>query len=166
MLILSMRGNSSAICRAFVLLTNRARPGTLKARVALSNTRAFKTGTCSYGKLCSMTTNCVYSLPLNYIGDLPTTPEENWNFSSSTCVTISPTSSPAMGFNPTTTIATTSDIQLYGFFSAGDVMIIFLLFCIVCIQLFSLLASALMGINIKKKWLAYGGGDVEVKEEI
>lgn len=111
-----------------------------------------------------MQETCLYGVPLTFDGSAPSSTSEYWNFSSSTCTTSMGTSTTALGFNPTTTIATTSDIVVYGYFSSGEVLVAFFLFCIILLQLFSMLATGLSKINLKKKWLAYGGGDVEIKE--
>jgi len=70
-----------------------------------------------------------------------------------------------LGFNPTTTIASSTDVQLYGFFTAGDVVISILLILVIGLMLLRNMALALSPIKTKKKVLQYGGGDVEMRED-
>lgn len=71
-----------------------------------------------------------------------------------------------VGYNPSTNIATTTDVKIYGSISAGEVLIAFLLFSMIVIKLTTLIARGLDKIKSKKEYLAYGGGDVEIKNDI
>ena len=86
-------------------------------------------------------------------GDASTSPQ----IASSTCA-IS-TSTPPL-------IATSTDIVILPTMTAGEVLIAFFLFVIVLLHLFSLVIGGLERIKTKKKYLAYGGGDVEIREDI
>jgi len=70
------------------------------------------------------------------------------------------------GYNPNTEISSSSDIQILGVFSAGEILIAFLLLCLILLSLIKGLASALSNIKTKKKYLSYGGGDVEVRDDL
>ncbi len=113
-----------------------------------------------------MTENCIYGLPVMFDGNPPTLPTDIWNFSSSSCMTAISTSSPSLGFNPTTTISTSSDVVVYGYFSAGEVLICFFLLCIIILELCSMIARGLNRIKTKKTYLGYQGGDVEVRDDL
>lgn len=69
-------------------------------------------------------------------------------------------------YNPSTEIGTTSDIHIYGSFSAGEIMISFLLMCIIVLSLIKGIAGALSIIQTKKRYLGYSGGDVERREDL
>lgn len=69
-------------------------------------------------------------------------------------------------YNPTTNISTSSDIQIYGSFSAGEILIAFLLICMIVLTLIKFIASALSNIKTKKTYLSYGGGDVEIRDDL
>ena len=62
--------------------------------------------------------------------------------------------------------ATTSDIVVLGSFSAGEIVISFLLLSLILLKLASSLASALSNIKTKKTFLQYGGGDVEIRNDL
>jgi len=69
-------------------------------------------------------------------------------------------------YNPSTVISSSTDIQLYGSFSAGEIIISFLLLCLILLTLIKLLVSALSNITTKKTYLQYGGGDVEIRKDL
>lgn len=113
-----------------------------------------------------MIQNCLYGVPLTFDGSAPVLSTDVWNYSSSTCITEISTSSPNLGFNPTSTISTSTDVAIYGYFSAGEVLICFLLFCIILIELCKSIAQGLSRIKTKKTNLGYSGGDVEIREDM
>lgn len=69
-------------------------------------------------------------------------------------------------YAPTTTIASSTDIQLYASFTAGEVLTILLMFILIVIELMKMIARALSAIKTKKQYLAYGGGDVELRNDL
>lgn len=69
-------------------------------------------------------------------------------------------------FNPARQISTSSDIQVYGYFSAGEILIAFLLTIMIFLKLAKLLTSALSNIITGKKYLGYSGGDVEIRKDL
>lgn len=71
-----------------------------------------------------------------------------------------------LGYNPSTNISSSSDIQVYGSFSAGEILIAFLLLCMIVLYMMRLLALALSTIKTKKRYLQYGGGDVEIRDDL
>jgi len=76
------------------------------------------------------------------------------------------TSTLAQGYNPPTSIATSTDVVVYGSLSAGEILIAFMLFAMITIYLTELLARALGFVKTKKKFLAYNGGDVEIRDDL
>jgi hypothetical protein len=95
----------------------------------------------------------------------------DFEFSAIECVTTSDlinstTTAPTLGFfNPTTTISTSTDVQLYAFFTAGDLVISVLLLLVIALLVFRGMALSLSPIKVKRKFLQYGGGDVEIRED-
>lgn len=69
-------------------------------------------------------------------------------------------------YNPPIGINGTTSINVYGSFSAGEVLISFLLLCLILLALARSLAQALSNIKTKKKYLQYGGGDVEIRDDL
>lgn len=63
-------------------------------------------------------------------------------------------------------VATTSDIAIVPSFSAGEVLISFLLFIMIVLQLFTMMIGALSKIRTKRTYLGYGGGDVEIRDDV
>ena len=120
--------------------------------------------------MATITTNCIYSDPVNKDGDFPALPTHHFFFENSECeqtITGVATSTPEIftGYNPTTTISTSSDITIYGSFSAGEIMISLLLLLIILLKLLEFMAKALSNFKTKKTFLQYGGGDVEIRED-
>lgn len=72
----------------------------------------------------------------------------------------------ALGYNPDIEITGTSSIKVYGSYSAGEILISFLLVCLILLSLLKMLATALSNIQTKKTYLQYGGGDVEVRKDL
>jgi hypothetical protein len=77
--------------------------------------------------------------------------------SGSTTVNIS-------AYNPSTTIATSTDIKVYGAISAGEVLISLLLFCLIIFIVTTTFISALDRIKTKKKYIAYKHNEVEITD--
>jgi hypothetical protein len=65
-----------------------------------------------------------------------------------------------------TSIATSTDIVILPQFSAGEVLISFLLFVLVLLELLKMTLSALDRVKTKKKYLGYSGGDVEIRDDL
>jgi len=103
--------------------------------------------------------NCIFSNPI----DLGT---GDFEYSEMNCTgsTTAPTSTIAVGYNPTTTISSSTAIQVYGSFSAGEIMITVLLFALFLIELIKMLARALDRVKTKKTFLGYTNAEVEVKD--
>lgn len=76
------------------------------------------------------------------------------------------TSELGMSYEPKTNIATSTDIQVYGSMSAGEILISFFLFALIVLKMIEFLTGALDRIQTKKKYLAYHGGDVEIREDL
>lgn len=67
-------------------------------------------------------------------------------------------------YNPTSTIATTTDIKIYGAMSAGEVLIATLLFCMIIFMVTATFIKALDRIKTKKKYIAYKHNEVEITD--
>lgn len=104
--------------------------------------------------------SCTFANPRLFDGTNPTNPGQQWQFINETCVY-----SDSM-YAPTTSISSSTDIQIYGSFTAGEVLMTFLMFVLIVIELVKMLAHALNKIKTKKTYLQYGGGDVEVREDL
>jgi len=72
--------------------------------------------------------------------------------------------SSSVGFNPTTTIASSSDVQIYNYMSSGELLISLFLFLTILLHMIALLANSFVNTTVKRKYLAYGGGDVEITD--
>lgn len=120
--------------------------------------------------MSTFTESCTYSNPVRYDNTVPTLPTHVFYFKDKTCTqTNTATSSGSVtftGYNPTTTIATSTDIKIYGAMSAGEVIIALFLFVVIFLKMVELLARALSAIKTKKRFLGYGGGDVEIREDL
>lgn len=119
----------------------------------------------------TITTNCTYSDPVRYDNTAPTLPTHSFSFKNSVCEiseTATSTGSSIIlnAYNPTTTIASSSDIKIYGSMSAGEIVISLLLFILIWIKLLEMLARGLSNIKTKKTFLSYSGGDVEIRDDI
>jgi len=103
---------------------------------------------------------CNYSDPVDALGVPTVTGDQNFNWASSTCIFNNEI------YSPSTSIATSTDISIYGSFTAGEVLISLMLFVMIVIELCKMIASGLSAVKTKKKFLGYSGGDVEVREDI
>lgn len=66
----------------------------------------------------------------------------------------------------TSTIATTTDIYTLPTFTAGEIFTDFLLFVIIVLMLTTLVFKALDRVKIRRTYLNYSGGDVEIRDDI
>lgn len=69
------------------------------------------------------------------------------------------------GYNPNTEITGTSSIQVYGVYTAGEIIIAFLLTLLIFLKLSEMLVLALSKVQTKKTFLGYSGGDVEIRKD-
>lgn len=69
-------------------------------------------------------------------------------------------------YSPPTEINSAGDIELYGSFNAGEIVISFLLLCLIVLSLAKMLVTALSNIKTNKKYLSYSGGDVEIRNDL
>lgn len=104
--------------------------------------------------------NCNFDTPVTFDGAKPTTKQDMWHFKNENC------SYNSSIYAPTTTIASSTAIQLYGSFTAGEIVMSFLMFMLIVIELGKIIANGLNKINTHKKFLHYGGGDVELTDDI
>jgi len=71
----------------------------------------------------------------------------------------------AIGYNPSTTISSSSNIRVYGSMSAGEVLIAVMLLMFLILKISELVIKGLSKIVTKKRYLQYGGGDVEIRDD-
>ena len=69
-------------------------------------------------------------------------------------------------YNPPIGINSTSSISVYGSFTAGEILIGFLILCLILISILRSIAGALGKIKTKRTYLQYGGGDVEIRDDL
>ena len=121
-----------------------------------------------------ITTNCIYSNPVRYDGSLPTLPTHAFYFENSVC-TVSQTATSSGGgggdiilnaYNPTTTISSSSDIQIYGAMSAGEIMISFFLLIQIILIMTYFLIKSLSKIETQKEYIEYTNGDVPISKNL
>lgn len=79
---------------------------------------------------------------------------------------VSQATSTVWGYNPKTNIASSTDIQIYGSFSSGEVLITLFIFILIVIELVKMLFRALDRVYTKKRYIGYSNSDVEIKEEL
>jgi len=97
---------------------------------------------------------------------------KNGNYSSSIILTYVPyftsdySTTTQYGYNPPVGIASSSDIQVFGAFSAGEIMIAFLLVLQIFLMLLSALISSFGAIKTKKRYIEYSSGDVPINEQL
>jgi len=70
------------------------------------------------------------------------------------------------GYNPSNNIASSSDIQVFGSFSAGEIMIAFLLSMQIFLMLLTSLISSFNRIRTGKKYIEYSNGDVPISDNL
>lgn len=119
--------------------------------------------------MATITTNCTYSNPVRYDNTAPTLPTHAFYFRTSVCTDDVATSTQNIvlnAYNPTTTIATSTDIKVYGSISAGELLISLFLFIAIFIKLMEYVARGLNKIVTKKKFLGYSNSDVEIREDL
>ncbi len=116
------------------------------------------------------TRNCEYANPIDFEGEVPTLPTHHFYFQDIECdIEIegaATTSETGVGFNPTSTISSSTDITVYGYFSAGEILIAFLLVLLIFLQLLGFLIKSLGAINTKKRYIEYSNGDVPINEQL
>lgn len=69
-------------------------------------------------------------------------------------------------FNPSTNIATSSDIQIYGSISAGEFVLSFLIFLLIVIELGKIIVSGIGKVNTRRKYIRYKDSDVEITDDL
>lgn len=70
-----------------------------------------------------------------------------------------------LGYNPTSTISSSTDVKIYGSISAGELIISSILLIFVMFYLFELTAKTLKEITTHRKYLQYNGGDVPINKD-
>jgi hypothetical protein len=114
-----------------------------------------------------VTTDCVFSMPVNSDLVAPTNINQPFQFARSVCdVTESATTTVFVAYNPNAGINSPADISVYGAFSAGEILIGFLLLLIVWIMVLYILIKALYQITTGKKYIEYSNGDVPITREL
>lgn len=103
---------------------------------------------------------CVFAEPKLYDGSTPTNYGHQWQFHKETCTYNSGV------YAPTTTIASSTDIQVYGSFTAGELIMAFLMFCLIVIELGKIIANGLEKINTRRQFIRYRDADTEITDDI
>lgn len=118
--------------------------------------------------MATITKNCTYSNPVKYDGTVPTLPTHAFYFKNSVCTDDATTTQTFTfeAYNPSSTIATTSDIKVYGSMSAGEVLIALFLFIIISIKMIELLARALDNIKTRKTFIRYTNNEAEISDNL
>ncbi len=119
------------------------------------------------------TDSCTFSNPISYDGTAPTLKTHQFYFQNSTCVarTVaeSTTTLPATQATTSTSsspITSSSSILFLGQMTAGELMISFLLFLGIVLYLTTMIPRALSKIKTSKTFMAYSGGEVEIRENL
>lgn len=69
------------------------------------------------------------------------------------------------GYNPDGDISTSTDVQIFGSISAGELIISSILLMMLLFKGMELIARGLSGIQLKRKFIKYQGGDVPVDSQ-
>jgi len=69
------------------------------------------------------------------------------------------------GYNPDGNISTTSDVQVFGSISAGELIIASILLMGILFSAMASIARGLSGIKLNRKFIRYQGGDVPVDQD-
>ena len=108
----------------------------------------------------SVSYTCTFSDPKRWDGSTPDNYGHQWQFNKETCTYNSSI------YAPTTTIASSTDIQVYGSFTAGELVMTFLMFMLIVIELGKIVANGLEKINTKRKFIRYRDADTEITDDI
>lgn len=106
--------------------------------------------------------DCVFSDPLTFDGTIPDDKQDSWNFYKETCTYTSSTTGNV--YAPPTEISSSTDILLYGSITAGEVLVILLMFLLIVIELIKMMTRALDRVVTKKKYIGYTNAEVEIKD--
>lgn len=104
--------------------------------------------------------SCVFSDPKLHDGTTPSNYGHQWQFNKETC-TYS-----AGIYAPTTSVASSTNIQFFGSFTAGELIISTLMFLLIVIELGKIIANALDKINLHRFFIRYKDSDVEITDDI
>jgi len=102
---------------------------------------------------------CTYGNP-RQAGGAVAVGGDNFNYASSTCKYTDTM------FAPNTQFSTSTQIALYGSFTAGEILIALMTFIIIVLELGRIVTNGLDRVKTKKRVLAYNGGDVEIQDKI
>lgn len=122
--------------------------------------------------MITSTTTCTYDRIQTYDGSVPMNKNEEWNFSTSTCVTQYPdafftaTQTPVIlsGYN-FATITTSTDFRIDPKMTGGEIIIIGFLLVFSVLILLQYISMSIAKITTGKKYMAYKSGEVEIKDE-
>jgi hypothetical protein len=113
-------------------------------------------------------TNLNYN-PLSYICNDTINILKTGNDDASIIVTYVPrdVSIPLLnGENGTTSVSTSTKIYMMPYFTAGEMIISLFLFVLCVMLIMQYIAKGLSIFNTKKRYMQYGGGDVEVRDDL
>jgi len=108
--------------------------------------------------------DCEFSDPLTFDGTIPDDKQDSWNFYKETCTYTSSTTGNV--YAPPTEISSSTDIQVYGSFTAGELVMSFLMFALIVIELGKIIAHGLAKINTKRMFIRYRDADTEITNDI
>lgn len=121
------------------------------------------------------TQNCIFSVPVNAMGEMPNNNNQSFQFSQMDCEffgtstvpvsTSTPTAIPVY-FENVTSLSTSSDVTFAPFFTAGDVVIVAFFILFTTIMAMYAIGKGLARITTGKSYLQYNGGDVEVRKDL
>jgi len=118
------------------------------------------------------TQKCIFSDPRDAMGNAPTG-KDNFQFKEMNCTATTTDSSATttieiipQHFQNATTVATSTDVAFLPFFTAGDVVMIAFLILYTSILSMYAIGKGLGQITRGKKYLQYGGGDVEIRNDL
>lgn len=117
--------------------------------------------------------NCIFSDPRDAGGAVPSG-KDNFQFRQMDCTatstdisaTSTPLAIPQHFQNSTTTLATSTDVAFLPFVTAGDIAVIAFLLLYTTILSMYAIGKGLGQITRGKKYLQYGGGDVEIRNDL
>jgi len=102
---------------------------------------------------------CTFANPRLYDGSIPVNPGQQWQYINETCVYNNEM------YAPTTTISSSTSIQFYGSFTAGELVVGVLMLIMLLLELAKSIASALSKVNTEREFLSYQKGEVEIRKD-
>jgi hypothetical protein len=122
---------------------------------------------------------CSFFNARDSMGATPANPNTPWQFASSTCVftypqefftaraTTSSTSQPVFitGYAQPATTSTSTEFGIYPYLTIGEIILIFFAFLFLFYIITKSVIVSIWQITTGRKYLQYGGGDVEIRHD-